>query len=462
LSKTDEICKNSCAKNSTGSPTINSEFNTATGARSLFLVSGLTPWNDCCLVADVVKFTGDSQLVFGPSQKGDLKQYCPEYFVVCRKLVIEGGHEVKDPTPCNADDPGHMYSGNNVITWADRLVQAKSGIDKAQAGDGNPNFQPDDYQDQGQGDDGKDGGAGHDGEKGNDGTAGMAAPSFTILAVEVEAGVSDHLTIDFDGQNGGDGGKGQKGGNGGHAMRGKEGASDTSWPGEGCDRSPGDGGNGGDGGDGGKGGQGGRGGNAGKIVVVSTPTNIAASGVFTGTKLTYVNDGGDGGKGGKGGMGGKKGQGAKAGKPTQECNPSVDGTDGQPGSPETGDPTDDGGPGGHGASGGVPKFEVITAGTCADQIPIPFAIASVSPNSGAQGTTVDPVTITGVGFDLAATVDVSGLGITATVKPIPAQTSTQITCTFVIGGAALKTSRDVKVKNSATAEATLTNGFTVT
>ena len=95
----------------------------------------------------------------------------------------------------------------------------------------------------------------------------------------MEIGAFDHLTIDFDGQNGGEGSLGQKGGDGGNGMGGRQGESDTDWPGTGCDRQPGSGGAGGKGGDGGQGGDGGKGGNAGKIAIVSTHENIT-SGAF--------------------------------------------------------------------------------------------------------------------------------------------------------------------------------------
>jgi hypothetical protein len=70
------------------------------------------------------------------------------------------------------------------------------------------------------------------------------------------------------------------------------------------------------------------------------------------------------------------------------------------------------------------------------------------------------MTITGTGFDPAATVDVSGIGVTASAPG--SVTSTQITCTFTIGPLAPKTARNVTVKNSLTNQDTLNGAFTVT
>ena len=194
---------------------------------------------------------------------------------------------------------------------------------------------------------------------------------------------------------------------------------------------------------------------------MSTPSNIAGSGVFLGTHFSYVNDGGDGGKGGKGGLGGKEGQGAQPGNKTQLCNDALHGTDGQKGDPQDINLTVDGPAGGHGLGASL-TFEPVKTGTCADQIPLPPpTITNVSPATGAQGTMGLAMTITGTGFILGATVDVTGTGVTA--NPPSAVTGTQINCTFDIGNLAAKTGRNVTVKNPGGAtSAPLVNGFTVT
>jgi hypothetical protein len=456
VAKTDLICDTCRTK-------VDAVFNPATGTRVIELINGQRNVEDCCFVADEIHFTGNSQLVFSPTGgRGKEGRYCQEYYVVCRKLVIQGGHEVKDVTPCSPDDPGQAYSGNNVITWLDRLKFAASGADASppQAGKGT-NHDQNVWSDVGQGSPhGADGGGGTDGSPGNPGANGFApTPNLVVLALEVEAGAGDHLTIDFDGQNGGKGGKGQDGGDGGDGMGGRNGESDTSWPGEGCDRQPGNGGDGGDGGRGGTGGPGGRGGNGGSIVIVSTPANIGGSGVFLGPRFSYVNDGGDGGKGGKGGIGGKGGKKGNRGNKSQLCDEAVSGEPGDKGFPENFTDAVDG-PGGAQGPGGPFAMEPVKIGTCADQIPLPpLKVFSVAPTSGAQGSAV-AVVITGQSFDPAATVDVSGIGVSASAPS--SVTPTTINCTFTITGAAPKTARDVTVKNSATNQDTLASSFTVT
>jgi len=200
---------------------------------------------------------------------------------------------------------------------------------------------------------------------------------------------------------------------------------------------------------------------------VSTPPNISSGGVFLGSRFTYVNDGGDGGKGGKGAVGGGRGKKGIKGKKTQHCDEASDGQDGERGLPDSSLQAVDG-PGGPGGAGVSPAFEPVRQGTCADQIPFPpMSIASVTPNSGAQGTTVR-VTIAGIGFDPAAagfTVEVSGFGVsTARVAspPAPAHTSSLTTWDLTIANLAPKTARDVTVKNTLANKADLVGGFTVT
>jgi hypothetical protein len=190
--------------------------------------------------------------------------------------------------------------------------------------------------------------------------------------------------------------------------------------------------------------------------VVSVPANIAGSGVFLGGRIHYVNDGGDGGEGGKGGRGGKKGMGGKKGKKTSECDEAENGSDGE------GFVTveaDKGSTGPHGGGGSL-AFEAVATGTCADVIPLPtLSVTGVAPSTGARGATVS-VTITGVGFQASATVDVSGIGVT--VSGVSVVSATTITCTFTLGALAPQTARDVTVKNSLIHQATLVGGFTVT
>lgn len=455
MSKTDLICDDCRTK-------VEAVFDPATGTRALKLISGQVNVEDCCYVVDEIHFTGNSQLVFGPTNPEKGREYCREYFLVCRKLVVTGGHKPGSFDPCGPDDPGRTYNNNNVITWKDRLVPGQEGAPPPPAAVNPQSFDRNVHS--GPSDKGRDGGDGPDGAKGRDGKPGADAPNFTILALEVEIGPGDFLNIDFDGQNGGKGGKGQNGSDGGDGEKGRGGKSDTTWPGTGCDRQPGDGGDGGDGGNGGTGGDGGAGGRAGTITVVSTAPNISGSGAFLAGRIIYVNDGGDGGEGGKGGIGGKKGRGGKRGTPTtSECENALDGDDGiegQPtGFPSVGSDVNKGATGAHGAGAGSPVFEEVETGTCADLIPLPpMSISSVTPSSGAQGTAVN-VTIVGTGFPSGATVDVKGIGVSSGSTVVV--DSATITSTFTIGAFAPKTARDVQVKKGAQV-ATLTDGFTVT
>ncbi len=69
--------------------------------------------------------------------------------------------------------------------------------------------------------------------------------------------------------------------------------------------------------------------------------------------------------------------------------------------------------------------------------------SAVSPNSGAVGTTVTPVTITGTNFLAPATVSVSGTGIT--VGAVSVNSPTLITTSFTIDPAAIVGNRNVTV-----------------
>src|SRR5215475_5073237 len=274
----DQVCDN-CRE------AIRTVFDPGTGTRQSEVIAGDLYVSDCCFVRDEIRFLNNGRLIF-TTQGKEGQRYCERYAVICRKLVVIGGHKPGDFTPCSPDDPGSMYKNNNVITWFDRLHAAQPGapVSPSKAAIGQ-DFDVNHWQDQGQGNDGRAGGNGTNGVDGTtvasaNGRDGRSAPSFALIAIEVDIGPGDVLTIDFDGQNGGKGGLGQDGGDGGHGMGGREGDSDTTWPGTGCDRQPGSGGVGGNGGNGGTGGRGGRGGDAGNIAIVSTPANIGSGGAF--------------------------------------------------------------------------------------------------------------------------------------------------------------------------------------
>jgi hypothetical protein len=465
VAKTDEICEHCRAK-------IEAVFHPTTGTRDLVLINGEKTATDCCFVADEIVFNGDSQLVFEPTREGT--RYCTEYFVVCRKLTISGGRAGKDVlNPCGPDDPGNMYKSNNVITWRHRLHPAADGEPwpPPNKGPQGVSHDRDTWSNVGQGDRGAHGGDGFAGLQGKEGKPGFEnTPSVTVLAFEVDIAAASHLNIDFDGQNGGRGGLGQDGGDGGDGMSGRGGEiEDVAWPGDNkCGRQPGNGGDGGNGGAGGQGGRGGRGGNAGNIVVVSAAANVTSGGVFLGGNIHYINDGGDGGKGGKGGRSGVGGKPGRDGRPkTELCEEADPGVHGEPTS-GLGTVEAPGGPVGANGAGGALGFETVKTGTCADLIPFPpMSVLSVTPASGAQGSTVR-VAIAGVGFNPTAPgfgVEVSGIGVSAAIvasPPAPPHTATLTTWDFTITGIAPKTARKVTVKNSVANKAELDPGFTVT
>lgn len=349
------------------------------------IIVGELHTTECCFVRDEIHFLNGGRLIFDPDPKNERNRerggYCRSYSVVCRRIRVVGGGKPLDLTPCSAEDPGKTYAGKNVITWLHRLTP------RPPASDPNPGSAPNAQNfsfhatwspNKGDGDNGKSGDKGPDGAAGGTGADGMAAPDFALVCLEVEmVGLGAHLILDWDGQVGGKGGRGQHGGDGGHGVNGRIGDSDTSWPGTGCDRQPGNGGKGGDGGNGGTGGTGGRGGDAGDIVVISTTPNVA--GVFISGDVTYVNDGGNAGEGGLGGIGGKGGKGGKAGIPTSECGEAADGVDGANGQPETfGSNLNKGVAGPPGAGGSVAFLEVVPH-PCADPIPIPIEVTALTP-----------------------------------------------------------------------------------
>ncbi len=414
-------------------------FDKDTGTRKVEIITGDLLISDCCFVRDEIRFINNGRLIFTPQGGEKEGEYCKQYFVICRKLVVVGGHKPGTLNPCGPDDPGQMYRTNNVITWLDRLNSAATGTTPSppQATDGE-NFGRNNWLDQGQGNNGKNGGTGDNGVKGNKGQDALSAPLFTLIALEVEIGIGDHLTIDFDGQNGGEGGVGQKGGNGGDGMGGNMGKSDTSWPGTGCDRQPGHGGDGGNGGDGGDGGNGGNGGNASDITIISTSDNISASGPFLSGHITYVNDGGSGGLGGLGGFGGRGGRGGIQGFKTSECDSATMGNDGDDGLPPVGfgagSSSNQGSTGVHGMAASLAYFQ-LEKDTCAEMIPLPITITTdLDPANYCRGFSA-PATedgkLTGLNLAQITSAEVTGLAnITTTIKA--SSTDTQLDLKFDI------------------------------
>jgi hypothetical protein len=393
------------------------------------IISGDFFWNKCCFVRDEIRFLDPGRLIFEPDI--ERKEYCREYFVICRKLVIVGGGAPVTLDPCGTEDPGNIYKNKNAITWRDRLeIKSIANPNPLDAADG-ANFAG--WQNQGQGNSGKKGNTGGNGNNGSSGSSGRDAPDFTLVALEVEfVGLDSHLIIDFDGQVGGTGQRGQNGGKGGKGMNGREGQSDTTWPGTGCDREPGHGGDGGDGGNGGTGGQGGAGGDSGDITIITSHDNISSN-VFVSGKFTFVRDGGNEGAGGLGGFGGLPGGPGSAGFKTSECSAADPGNAGNPGFPPPGigqGSTANQGP--HGASGsaGALKFLEIDADdpACADRIPLPISVSTVDPATVCRGFSAPAnnvaVALHGQNLAQVSSVGVSLAGVTAGIKA--SSTDTQL------------------------------------
>lgn len=459
---------------------VKAEFDPATGARTSITLTFPLFVEEQCFVRDTIELLDGGQIIFAPHKvEGDKRSaYYTNYNVVCRKLFISGGKPPTKANPCSPDDPGRNYEGSNVITWAGRLQTAGNGADFSTPAADGASFDPNKWEDKGQGNDGKAGERGKDGSTGNAGGNGLNAlgvtdtreqrPTLNIVALEVEFASHDsHLVIDWNGQTAGNGGKGQNGGRGGDGMGGRDGATDESIWGDSCERPPGNGGDSGDGGNGGKGGNGGNGGNAGDIVVISLAPNLVAGGAFKNGQVHYVNGGGDGGDPGDGGRGGRPGaKVGRKGKKTSECGEADH--DGQVGNPGIPDPvgttgTVAGSPGAKGNPGHPVGWEPIappTTGTCADLIPSPLKVLSISPASGAKGTVV-PVVITGVGFDAATPANnqvvIGGPGITVGALTV---TATTVACSLTIPNLTPASARDVTV-TVGTSSATLSGGFTV-
>jgi hypothetical protein len=451
-------------------------FDPVAGTRQSQAIAGDLFVTERCFVRDEIRFISGGRLIFMGRPPRDPKpedrerlEYFDSYYVICRKLTVIGGF--------NAGDNPDLQVRSNVITWKDRLQAATDGPNFfSDAADG-PSFNGA-WTDQGQGNDGLNGGTGTNGSKGNPGQPGRDAPKqVVVVALEVEMKpqglVAGHLTIDWDGQDGGNGGRGQNGGKGGAAMNGRIGDSDTTWPGTGCDRQPGNGGNGGIGGNGGQGGDGGAGGRAGNIIVISTKENLT-TGAFVNGSVSYIQDGGKGGAPGGTGVGGTGAPfGGFAGLPTSECSNASNGQPGQPGSPpppfppplnvdpNAGAP----GPNGTGPAGG-PVYEEIQSATCADLLPLPmvFAPNKMNPDHFCRGfslpTTGDGV-ITGSSLLQANGVTASLAGVTPTIKAFPAPTDTQLDLSLQIAGNSAIGPCNLTFTRDFGPNQTLNNAFTV-
>lgn len=442
-------------------------FDPATGTRQLEIIAGDLVTTEQCFVRDEIRFINNGRLIFGPrtDREREQKEYFDEYFVICRKIVVVGGHQ-PGQLPCAPDSPGTMYNANNVITWQDRLKTAADGPppNPPDAGDGqsfggwsssnNPN-----------GNDGATGGKGSDGiQLHNDGGNGMKAPRFTLICTEIEVGLGDHLSIDFNGQNGGEGGHGQSGGKGGKGMAGRIGESDTTWPGTGCDRQPGNGGDGGEGGAGGPGGSGGKGGDAGDLTVLTTTENIT-TGPFGNGRITYVNDGGYGGKGGRQGLGGAGGVAGQPGFSTSECSNALPGEQGDRGIPASlaDAAANPGSTGARGAAGHL-KLDVLTSGACADRIPLEPVIdaSGLQPASYCRGFATAATkdgSITGQHLSQITSATTSLAGVTATVKA--SSTDTQLDLRFQMSATSATGTGNLVLHRTFGPDVTLNNAMTV-
>lgn len=93
----------------------------------------------------------------------------------------------------------------------------------------------------------------------------------------------------------------------------------------------------------------------------------------------------------------------------------------------------------------------------------PPAIATITPNTGAQGSTAAITSLAGSGFRTGATVRLHRPGATDIVATTVAVVSaTEITCQFALPSTAATGAWNVIVSNSDGQSATLTNGFTIT
>lgn len=218
------------------------------------------------LPADQVTFTREGRLVFARIDE--------PLAVITQRVVFEG-------------------IGKSEITWArePRITQAPPARQKAANGTHGIS-------------DGQDGRAGANGSPGNLGFSGKSAPDAFLIFGEVGDG---ELTLDFRGQDGGEGGRGQDGGDGGNGARGSDAAASLFD----CKRGAGRGGDGGDGGLGGPGGEGGSGGDGGNVVVI-VPRSKREQII---SRLRVLASGGAGGYSGEQGSVGAPGKGGPPGNP---------------------------------------------------------------------------------------------------------------------------------------------------
>jgi len=103
------------------------------------------------------------------------------------------------------------------------------------------------------------------------------------------------------------------------------------------------------------------------------------------------------------------------------------------------------------------SFSDGTSAQATTTTPAPVTVSSVSPSQGTVGSTV-PVTIDGNGFASGATVS-AGAGIT--VSNVAFVSSTRLSASFAIDGAAAAGGRDVVVTNPNGGGGSLANAFTV-
>lgn len=172
------------------------------------------------------------------------------------------------------------------------------------------------------GPDGKRNGAiGGDGVDGVTGRAGISGSAAGLIRIEAQRLVGS-LTVNANGQPGGNGGAGGNGGKGGMGHRGNNGSSNVLD----CGRGPQSGGNGGAGGNAGSGGNGGDGGAAASVVIVLGEVDSDA-------RLSISATGGTGGAPGSAGTPGKGGSGGKRGAAPGICTQTAkNGSTGSPGS----------------------------------------------------------------------------------------------------------------------------------
>lgn len=352
-----------------------------TGGSSLQVMELHTiPLDSAVVIAGVLDLT-DEQLVVEPNV-GTL-------YIIAEQVICGDGAAVTwrrpgGSTPARADDPD--LNGRNFFG-----VQTKADSR-----------------------DGLNGGDGLPGAPGTQAAAGRNAPNVEMW-VKNMTGLPN---LDFNGEDGIQGGRGQAGGGGGHGGDGHVG--ERWWLfGWHCSTDPGDGGDGGNGGRGGDGGRGGNGGSGGKITI----------GVLTGTLASTVanhavkikNQGGRRGQGGAGGPGGAGGGGGRSGN-GETCHSAKDGhsgAQGQPGAPGTAGMAD-------GSDQTVEFFE-FTQAVWDDLMTRPW-ITQITPPEAFPG---DTLTVHGSRFTATDRVMLAGAALAPTAN---ADESISVTIPMDIGG----------------------------